>query len=158
MLYLKSSNWTLLLSQYNLHSIRPLQIWTAQRLCAMLVRAVILPGVMWVSIEDDHVERRQCPYISPYHEGEQVSLIGKDKGGTHQANWMLCLCLHSPKTNNSTWISLKISTLMSKTDSWSSQPPTHVGMGLLPDTHNCRCTCAGNTRNVFLATDFKGNC
>ena len=28
-------------------------------------------------------------------------------------------------------------------------------MGLLPDTENCRCACAGNAGNVFPATGGK---
>ena len=32
-----------------------------------------------------------------------------------------------------------------------------VYMGLLPDTQNCGCACAGNAGNIFPATDFKGN-
>ena len=45
-------------------------------------------------------------------------------------------------------------------DGWlynhDTKPGSNVGtMGLLPDTQNCRCACAGNAGNVFPVTAGK---
>ena len=73
-------------------------------------------------IEDDRMKRKH----SPYHEGQHVSFSVDNHGGAHTGNWTLGLCLHSPKSFCSCWISLKRSSQTPQMDCWSSPLPSHI--------------------------------
>ena len=47
-------------------------------------------------------------------------LLHRDQGRANQANWTMCLCVHSPETFGSSLISLTTFRQMSQTNHWSS--------------------------------------
>ena len=88
------------------------------------------PNATWASVEDDHTVGRPRHY--PNHEEKHVSIIVDSRSRADQTNWTSCFCPRGLKTFGSSWVSLKTSTQMLQTDSWSS-PPTaaygHAGTG-----------------------------
>ena len=83
------------------------------------------PGVMWASIEDNHIKRNHS-LLRNLRRKSFLSAV-QDQCGDGQANWTPCRCPHGPRTFSSGWISLKTSRPMPSTESSSSLPPTHVG-------------------------------
>ena len=83
------------------------------------------PKAIWASVEDEQTKGRPCPHQN--HEEKQVSLIVENLGRDDQANWTSYFCPHGPKTFASSWKSIKSSSQMPQTDSWSSPPTPSMG-------------------------------
>ena len=106
-------------------SVSPLWRWHLQNPLSCSGDQKSYPNAIWASVEDDHTRGRPCSY--PNHEENQVSLIVENQGRADQANWTLCFCPHGLKTFGSSWVSLKTTSQMPQTDSWSSPPTPHFG-------------------------------
>ena len=90
------------------------------------------PGTTWRGyLLKKMASKRLCP--SPHHVAKEFAANVHYQGEAVQTNWIPCLCLHRPKTFNSSWISLTTSRLIHQTDSW---------------LYHCRlCMLAGKLRN-----------
>ena len=79
------------------------------------------PGTTWAFDKDDHIEWRLC--LFSVSRSERVFSQRPGSGADDQEKQTSCLCPHGPGAFSSSWISLKTSTPMRLTDSWSSLPP-----------------------------------
>ena len=75
------------------------------------------------------------------------------------AEILLLSKFHLQKPNSKTWVSSKLKVTLSKYHAVNTYPfsfnSNNPPMGLLPDTQNCGCACAGNAGNVFPVTAGK---